>query len=529
MLALDVGTQSVRALVFDGDGNLLARSRVPLVDYRSSRPDWHEHDANGFWEALCSACARLWQAHPELRERVLGVGLTTQRGTVVNVDDRGEPLRPAITWLDQRKALVVPRISALWRAAFALARVSETIRYLQQEAEANWLRSEEPQVWSATYKYLLLSGFLIQKLTGKFVDSTASQVGYVPFDYRRLRWASRHDWKWQALRIDPQLLPELAAPGTALGGLTDAAADATSIRRGTPVIAAAADKACEVLGAGCLDSNVGCLSYGTAATMNVCSTRYVEVTPFIPPYPAAVPNAYNIEVQISRGFWMVEWFKAQFGLLERLAAKESGGPVEALFDELVESVPPGSAGLLVQPYWSPGLRRPGPEARGAMIGFGAVHTRAHVYRAILEGLAYALREGKERIELRGHFRVGDLRVAGGGSQSDAAMQVTADIFGMPCSRPHVYEASGLGVAIDVAVGLGIHPDFSAATRAMTRIAQTFEPRPQHVELYQAVYERIYKRVYPQLQGLYHAMREIYREPEAPPLCAGGDVATTPKS
>ncbi len=133
-------------------------------------------------------------------------------------------------------------------------------------------------------------------------------------------------------------------------------------------------------------------------------------------------------------------------------------------------------GLTLQPYWSPGIREPGLEAKGAMIGFGDVHTRAHIYRAILEGLAYALRQGKERIEKRSGTPIVRLRVAGGGSQSDAAMQLTADIFGLPAERPHVYEASGLGAAIDCAVGLGLYPDVASAVAGMTRVGRVFLPR-----------------------------------------------------
>jgi sugar (pentulose or hexulose) kinase len=127
---------------------------------------------------------------------------------------------------------------------------------------------------------------------------------------------------------------------------------------------------------------------------------------------------------------------------------------EQLFDELADAVPPGSMGLMLQPYWTPGIRVPGPEAKGAIIGFGDVHTRAHVYRAILEGtgLCAARRQGAHRT--RSGVRITELRVSGGGSQSDAAMQLTADIFGLPTARPHVYETSGLGAAIDAAVGLG---------------------------------------------------------------------------
>ena len=128
--------------------------------------------------------------------------------------------------------------------------------------------------------------------------------------------------------------------------------------------------------------------------------------PLIPPYPAAVPGAYSLEIQIFRGFWMVSWFKEQFGLPEQaLAAETRRRRPRTLFDELVDEVPPGSMGLMLQPYWSPGMRSPGPEAKGAIIGFGDVHTRAHLYRAILEGLAYALREGKERIEQRSHVPI----------------------------------------------------------------------------------------------------------------------------
>jgi hypothetical protein len=136
-------------------------------------------------------------------------------------------------------------------------------------------------------------------------------------------------------------------------------------------------------------------------------------------------------------------------------------------------VPPGSLGLMLQPFWNPGIKVPGPEAKGAVIGFGEVHTRAHLYRAILEGLAYALREGKERIERRGGTRIERVRVSGGGSQSDAAMQITANVFNLPTERPHLFETSGLGAAIVAAVGLGLHPDFATAVREMTRVGRVF--------------------------------------------------------
>lgn len=392
--------------------------------------------------------------------------------------------------------------------------MSKTIAYFQAEAEANWIVRHQPEIWKATHKYLLLSGYLTFKLTGRFADSIGCQPAYLPFEYKKLRWASEGDWKWRAIPVSPSQLSELVPPGERIGEITREAADATGIPGGLPVIAAAADKACEVLGSGALTPDVGCLSYGTTATINTTHDRYVEAVPLIPPYPAAVPGRFSLEVQIYRGYWMVSWFKEQFGQREVENAKALGVEPEALFDELVNAVPPGSMGLTLQPYWSPGVRVPGPEAKGAVIGFGDVHTRAHVYRAILEGLAYALREGKERCEKRTRTPITQLHVAGGGSQSDAAMQITADVFDLPAARPHVYEASGLGAAIDAAVGLGLQRDFPSAVAAMTRVGKVFDPNPDAAAVYEQLYRRVYHQMYTRLKPLYEEIRDITGYPPA---------------
>lgn len=205
---------------------------------------------------------------------------------------------------------------------------------------------------------------------------------------------------------------------------------------------------------------------------------------------------------------MVSWFLKEFGHNEQRLAAERDVVPEELFDDLVNSVPAGSMGLMLQPYWGPGLKSPGPDAKGAVIGFGGVHTRAHFYRSILEGLAYALREGAERTTRRSKVPITEVRVAGGGSQSDAAAQLTADIFGMPVSRPHVYEASGLGAAIDLAVGLKLQPSFESAVADMTRISRTFEPDTENHKLYDELYNRVYLKMYPRLAPLYKEIQDI---------------------
>jgi sugar (pentulose or hexulose) kinase len=508
LLAIDYGTQSVRALLFDASGSLVHRSRVEVEPYFSERPGWAEQDPNAMWDWLCQACSELWERSPVHADAVAAVALTTQRATMINVDERGEPLRPAIVWLDQRRTEGLPPVGGVWGLGFRAVRMTETVAHLQAEAEANWLQRHQREIWDRTDKYLFLSGFLSHRLVGRFVDSVGCQVGYVPFDYKKLRWAGRRDWKWLAVPMAGDLLPELVPPGEILGEITPEASEATGIPAGLPLVAAAADKACEVLGAGCLEPEIACLSYGTSATINTTHRRYVEAVPMLPPYPAAVPDAYSLEVQIHRGFWMVSWFKKEFGLRERHLAEERGIAPEELFDELVDQVPPGAMGLVLQPYWSPGVKVPGPEAKGAMIGFGDVHTRAHIYRAILEGVAYGLREGGERSQRRSGSKLAEIRVAGGGSRSDAAMQITADIFGMPASRPHVWEASGLGAAIDAAVGAGLHPDFATAVAEMTHVGDTFDPDPTQREIYDGLYHEVYLKMYKRLRPLYEKIRSI---------------------
>jgi sugar (pentulose or hexulose) kinase len=508
VLALDVGTQSVRALVFDPRGVVVAHARIPIEPYVSPQPGWAEQDAELYWRSIGEACAALWAGGVARRDAIAGVALTTQRATVVVTDEAGTPLRPAIVWLDQRRAEGVAPIGGINGLAFRALGVRGTVAAFQADCEANWLRINEPAVFAATRHYLLLSGFLSHRLTGRFVDSVAAQVGYLPFDYRRLAWAKTGDWRWIAAPVDPAWLPELVPPGQRLGELTPSSAVVVGLPVGTPVIAAAADKACEVLGSGALDPRVGSISYGTTATINTTQRRYVESVPLVPPYPAAVPGAYSLEVQVYRGYWLVEWFKRQFGAAEVARADTLGVAAEALLDDLVRATEPGSMGLLLQPTWTPGVRIPGPEAKGALIGFGDVHTRAHLYRAILEGLAYALREGGERAAGRAKLPLRELRISGGGAQSGAAVQLTADIFGLPVGRPHTHETSGLGAAIDAAVGLGLHSSFEAAVGAMTRVVETVEPDPERQRLYDQLYRRVYRKMYDRLKPLYEEIMAI---------------------
>lgn len=508
LLALDVGTQSARACVFDAQGHLLARRQVAIEPYVAPQPGWAEQDPEVYWDALAQACRGLWSATDIRPDQIAGLALTTQRATMVCLDADGRVLRPATVWLDQRRCTAPPDLGLLWRTLFALVGAAPLVAHLQAQAEANWFAQHQPDMWRRTEKYLFLSGFLLHRMVGEYVDSSGSQVGYVPFDYKRLRWAAPSDFKWKAVAVRRGQLPRLVEPGAALGRLGIDAAAALGLPAGLPVIAAAADKASEVLGCGALDPDVAQLSFGTTATINTTQSRYLEVQRLLPAYPAALPHAWNTEIQIYRGFWMVSWFKREFAHREQMLARERGVSVESLFDELVRGIPAGSMGLTLQPYWSPGVRDPGPEAKGSIIGFGEVHTRAHVYRAILEGLAYGLRAGAEQIERRTRRPIRRLVVGGGGSQSDTAMQITADVFGITAERPEVYETSALGAAMNLAVGLGLHADHAAAVRAMARTGRRFEVDAVAQRTYDQLYREVYRELYPRLRPLYQRIRRI---------------------
>jgi sugar (pentulose or hexulose) kinase len=507
LLAIDNGTQSVRALVFDTQGQLVAKSKVEIEPYFSRQPGWAEQAVEYFWDNLCAACHELWPQLDFPRDAIKAVALTTQRATVINLDSDGKPLRPAIVWLDQREETDLPDMG-IWGLVLGLAGAGPSVRSFRTQAEAHWIRARQPDVWNRTARYLLLSGYHSYRLTGRYVDSVASQVGYLPFDFKRQQWCRPGDWKWKALPIRREQLPELVPAGSPLGAISAQAARETGIPEGLPLIAAGADKACEVLGSGCLAPTTGSLSYGTTATYNTTDSRYLEAIRLVPAYPAALPGNYNTETIVQRGYWMVNWFKREFGLYEQRAALARGIEPELLFDELLRQVPPGAMGLVLQPYWSPGVRVPGPEAKGAIIGFGDIHTRAHIYRAIIEGLAYALREGRERHERRSGHPIDRLKVSGGGSQSDAIMQITADIFAITAERPHTYETSGLGAAINAAVGAGLHPDYKTAVARMTHPGDRFTPIAANVRLYDKLYKEVYREIYGKLNPLYKSIRKI---------------------
>ena len=509
--SIDCGTQSMRALLFSQEGTLIDSEQVHYTPYFSDHPGWAEQDPELLWSSLIKALQAIKARNPETFHAICGVGITTQRATMINVDEAGKPLRPAITWLDQRKAEPAFKPPFPLGSILAAAGVKRTLDKVQCEGKCNWIRQNQPDIWEKTHKYLQVSGFLNHRLTGVFADSSASQIGHIPFNYKSRTWSGRFTPPSLLFPVESEKLPTVMEPGEVLGHITAKAALETGLKEGLPVIACGSDKGCETLGMGVLDESRASLSFGTTATVQISTKRYFEPIRFMPPYPAPIPDHWNPEIEIFRGYWMITWFKNEFAHQEVASALENGTAPEEEMDRLLEKAPAGAMGLVVQPYWGPGLDHP--EAKGAMVGFGDVHKKEHVYKAVIEGLGYALLEGLEKLEKKTGQRVKQLAVSGGASRSDQICQISADIMGRPLVRGCTTETSGLGAAIVTAVGTGIYKDFQEAIGAMVQYQTTFTPNPERTRLYSKLYKRVYKKIFKRLSPIYRDIREITGYPE----------------
>ncbi len=514
ILSIDCGTQSLRAILFSLQGEIVDKEQIFYAPYVSPKPGWAEQDAEIYWESLCKATQALKHRSQTNFKNIIGVGVTTLRNTMVNLDKNGNPLRPSISWLDQRRAKSFYKPGFPLNMLLKIIGIEKSIEKMQMEGKCNWVMQNEPEIWDKTYKYVQVSGFLNTRLTGEFTDSVASQIGHIPFNYKKQQWAEPGDsfeFGNKLFPVEKDKLPDLVLPGRIIGRVTHSASEATGLNTGTPVVATGSDKGCETLGMGVNNSKVASLSFGTTATVQTSLKKYMEPIPFMPAYPSVLPGFWNPEIEIYRGYWMINWFKNEFAHKEVQQAKEKNIPAEEVLNQLLDQAPAGSMGLIVQPYWTPGLGEK--NAKGAMIGFGDVHRKPHVYRAVIEGLAYGLFDGMQRLEKRGTMKFEKLAVSGGASRSDEICQITSDVFNMPLVRGKTYETSGLGAAIATAVGVNAYTGFGEAIENMVSITRTFEPIRENAQIYKALYNEVYLNMYRKLEPLYRKIREITGYPE----------------
>lgn len=511
-LSFDFGTQSVRAILFDKTGEIRGKEKIDYKrPYFSVKPGYCEQTADFYWDNMCVVSRKLRESAGELWNDVVAMSVTSLRDVITCLDENNNPLRPFILYLDGRRvenaADYIPSgKKQLVRLAGAL-----DISIAQYAATfANWIAINEPEIWAKTRKVVMLPTYIHYKLLGKLTDSIANQVGHVPFNYKKKEWMNPSELTYFIFgSIKPDMLVrDLKKPCEIMGYISKEVAAITGLPEGLPVIASGADKACETLAVGCEGPDVAAISMGTAASIEITTDKYVEPSAFLPAYPSIYQDKYNPEILIFRGYWMISWFKNEFAQKETFEAAEKGVLPEKLLDEHLRDVPAGSDGLILQPFWSPGTTNP--EAKGSVIGFADYHTRVHVYRAIIEGIGFALYDALKSMEKRAGYNIKRIMVSGGGSNSEEVCQITADLFGCKVQKIQTYETSALGAAMAAFTGVGEYGNLHDAVKAMSHISCEYTPDPKAHEIYEKLYHRVYKKLYGANRRFYKEIRDIIK-------------------
>jgi len=499
-LTLDVGTQSVRAMIFDSHGNSLAMSQIQYHQpYFSSQPGYAEQNASYYLESLCRATKTIAAAHPELMDDLIGFTITTFRDTAVLLDKDHQIIRPSILWLDQRQCECDKKYPLYKRMILEVVGMGEAVELNRKRTTSNWIQKNEPDSWSKAQYYWALSTYFIYTFTEKEVDTASSYTGHFPIDMKKGKWQTKRALTYDIFNIDTKLLPKLIPSGSKIGELSKKAAELTGLPEGLIMYAGGADKNCESLGVGCINNDIASISYGTASSIEVINKRYVEPETFCPAYCFPADNLYALEVQVYRGYWMLQWFIKNFATKEAEQADHECCAVEALLNKKIDWIPAGSEGLMLQPYWGPGVKRP--LAKGVICGFADYHTKYHLYKAIIEGIGYALREGLEGIEKNLHHKVKEIRVSGGGSRSSEVCQITADIFNRPVTKVQTNETSSLGCAIIVFVSAKYYSNYKEAINSMVHVKTTFFPNESNAKIYENLFRKVYKKIYPKMKKI----------------------------
>ena len=506
VLVLDCGTQSMRSIIYDSKGQLLGLKKVKYPKYHMTEDGFIEMHPDVFWECAKQTVALFWEDEPEIMKRVAAVTLASQRSTSVFVDRDGNPLRNAISWMDTRKTEKNDQISGAMKKMYKAMKVWDIVDSYNRGCPYHWVKANEPEVYRKIHKVLFLSTYLNYKLTGQYRDSLTSASGYLPFSAKRLDWAKKNDIEGRIFHVEKHKLFDLVQPGELIGALTEEAAVVLQLPKGIPVIAAGSDKACETLGVGCLDTTTASVSLASMVTVQTTTEEFLPLYKYGTVFPAAVKGKYTPELGITRGFWLISWFVDEFAELERHESKDRNVSIERVLNEKLSAVPPGSEGLLMQPYWLSDVRHPG--ASGTLIGLKDVHTRIHFYRALVEGLGYSIKEGIRSIEKRTKRKVERIALSGGGAQSEILCQMLANIFNRPVYVVQSHETTGLGAALLGYLHLGVYPSLEDAVQEMVQVTRVFEPQKEEVVVYEKLYENIYQLTYQRLKPVYRKMTEL---------------------
>ena len=455
IIGVDEGSQSAKILIFDLEGNVVCEGREGLKPYDLPSPGIVEHPDDDWWEAIGKAGKKAMAAFSGDVKDIIGVGLCTIRFCRAYLKGDGTLAQPAMSWMD--------------------IRVSEPYEHTNPEV-----------------KYVTTSsGYITHRLTGEFRDTAANYQGMWPMDTDKWNWLEDQE-TFDHYGMPREMLFELVMPGDILGYVTKDAAEFTGIPEGLPVVATANDKAVEALGVGCTGSGTALVSLGTyIAAMTQGHDNPKNTTDFWTNF-ASMPDQYLYESNgIRRGMWTVSWFKDILGDGYEAMAREQGMSGEMSLDKEAEDVPAGCDGLMTILDWL----APTDQLfkKGIMIGFDGRHTRAHMYRSILEAIALTMKNRTDEMYAEIGNELKEIIISGGGSNSPLFMQIFADVFGVPAIRTVVNGAAGLGSAICAAVGVGAYLSFDEAIDKMVKVQKVFEPNGENTKMYAQMNE-VYQEI-----------------------------------
>lgn len=493
LLGIDVSTTGVKALLIDCDGAIVNSFTLPL-QLSNPRPLWSEQQPRDWWHAAVASIQYV------LREtsaaNIAAIGLTGQMHGLVLVDDAGEVLRPAILWNDQRCAAECDQIRARVGKE-RLIQISGNDALTGFTApKILWVRDHEPEVYERARHVLLPKDYLRYKLTHEYAMDKADGSGTLLFDLEKRDWSNDI---LDALSIPREWLPKTFEGPEITGRVTREAAEETGLTEGTPVIAGGGDQSAQAVGVGAIRPGVLAVTLGTSGVVFAATeTPLIESQGRLHAFCHAVPERWHLMGVMLSAAGSLQWYR------DALYPNMS-------FDELVTEaarVTAGSDGLLFLPYLC-GERTPHPDplARGSFVGLTTRHTRAHLTRAVLEGVAFGLKDIFRLMQNVGMREIEQVRVSGGGAKSSVWRQILADVLESELVTVNTTEGAAYGAALLAGVAAGAWTTVDEACAQTIRVSDRVSPNVTNAARYAEMYH-LYQSLYPALGPISHSLSQI---------------------
>jgi glycerol kinase len=478
--ALDLGTTGCRTFIFDLSGTKIASDYQEWESYYPS-PSFVEQDANIWWKSIKITIENAIKKSGIDKTDIVSLSVTNQRETVVPVDKTGNPLHKAIVWQDRRTVKQVEYIKSKIGVDKIYKTTGLTIDPYFSATKILWFKDRKPQIYQNAHKFLLVSDFIIYKLTGKFITDFSNASRTMLFDINKLKYSDEIS---SELEIDLDKMPNTLESGVEIGEIET---DETLFDKKTLVVSGAGDQQSAALGVGVVSPGKVKCTTGTGSFL----LAYLSQPKYDPMKRVlcschAVPGSWVQEASIFTSGAVLRWFRDQIGQAECAQAQENQDPYDLITAEAKKSSL-GANGLLLIPHFvGAGAPHWNPHAKGILFGLALGHTRKDLYRAVLEGVAYEIRKNIEVFkELE--IETKELMLTGGGSRSNFWNRIYSDVLGITCVRNIIEESTSLGAAILAASGAGIFPDIAEAADNLCKIDKKWIPNEDNHKLYEKFY------------------------------------------